>query len=134
MTSLPRPYARPLAAAASLAALWAMAACASAPVPDEQLALSRAAIVQAVAAGAPELAPAEMGMARDKMARAEQAVTAKEPARALTLAQQAQADAQLAEAKAQALKSRRAADALQEASRALREEMARQTPNNMPRN
>jgi hypothetical protein len=75
-----------------------------------------------------------MSLARDKMARAEQAVTAKEYERALVLAQQAQLDAQLAEAKAETVKSRKAADALVDASRALREEMSRQTPTNTPRN
>jgi hypothetical protein len=68
------------------------------------------------------------------MARAEQAVAAKEYERALVLAQQAQLDAQLAEAKAETVKSRKAADALVDASRALREEMSRQTPTTAPRN
>ena len=49
-------------------------------------------------------------------------------ATALTLAQQAQLDAQVAEAKAEAAKAGKSVTALQEASRALREEMARKTP------
>jgi Domain of unknown function (DUF4398) len=105
-----------------------LAGCASAPVPTEQIAVSRAAISQATSAGAGEFAPAELGLARDKMARADAAVAAGEGERALPLAQQAQADAQVAGAKAAAIKARRAADTVLEASRALREEMSRQTP------
>lgn len=121
--------------AALLAAMTlGLGACATAPPPIEQMAVSAAALKHAAAADAGALAPAEMSLARDKMARAEQAVTAKEYERALVLAQQAQLDAQLAEAKADAVKSRKAADALVEASRALREEMSRQTPPTAPRN
>jgi hypothetical protein len=111
-----------------------LGACASVPPPTEQMAVSSAALNHAVGADAGALAPAEMSLARDKMARAEQAVAAKEYERALVLAQQAQLDAQLAEAKAETVKSRRAADALVDASRALREEMSRQTPITAPRN
>jgi hypothetical protein len=69
-----------------------------------------------------------MGMARDKLNRANAAVAAKDNDTALAMAQQAQADAQLAEAKGAAARSRRAADALGEAGRALREEMGRKAP------
>lgn len=110
------------------AATLALAGCASTPPPTEQLAVTNAAIAQAVGAGSPELAPVEMAMARDKMARAQQAMVAKNHDMALTLAQQAQLDAQLAEAKAESAKARKSAVALQEASRALREEMARKVP------
>jgi hypothetical protein len=110
------------------AAALTLAACATAPVPTEQMAVSRAAISQAASAGAGELAPAELSLARDKMARADAAVASGEAERALPLAQQAQVDAQVSGAKAAAIKARRAADTVVEASRALREEMARQTP------
>ncbi len=115
-------------------AVASLAACASFPPPVEQMAVSRAAVGQATTAGAPTLAPAEMALARDKLARAETAMTAKEHERALALAQQAQVDAQLAEAKAEAAKSRRAAEALTAASQALREELARQQNSTTPRN
>lgn len=111
-----------------------LGACATAPPPTEQMAVSNAALKHAVSADAGALAPAEMSLARDKMARAERAVTAKEYDRALVLAQQAQLDAQLAEAKAETAKSRKAADALLEASRVLREEMSRQSTTTAPRN
>jgi hypothetical protein len=62
------------------------------------------------------------------MVRANQAMAAKDYPTALTLSQQAQLDAQLAEAKTESAKAGKSAQALQEASRALREEMARQKP------
>jgi hypothetical protein len=81
-----------------------------------------------VAAGSVELAPVEMTMAREKMVRANQAMAAKDYPTALTLSQQAQLDAQLAEAKTESAKAGKSVVALEEASRALREEMARQKP------
>lgn len=130
-----RRMQRATAVAALLAiTAFGLGACATAPPPTEQMAVSAAALKHAVGADAGALAPAEMSLARDKMARAEQAVAAKEYERALVLAQQAQLDAQLAEAKAETARSRKAADALLEASRALREEMSRQTPPTAPRN
>jgi Domain of unknown function (DUF4398) len=106
----------------------AVAACASTPPPTDQLALATAAVAHANAAGAQTLAPAEMDMARDKLRRANLAVTAEDFGRARQLAQQAQVDALLAEAKAEAARARKAADEVQAASRALREEMGRKAP------
>ena len=116
-------------------ALWAVAAalalalgaCATTPPPTEQMAVANAAVAHAASAGSAEMAPLEMGLARDKMNRANLALAAKDNDTALALAQQAQLDAQLAESKTEALKARKSADALQEASRALRKEMARKT-------
>ena len=110
------------------AAVLGLAACASAPVPTEQLAVTTAAVAQAVSAGGQELAPTEMSAARDKLVRAHLAVAAKDNEQALRLAQQAQVDAQLAGRKAEAMKARKAESELQEAARVLREEMARKKP------
>lgn len=113
-------------AAASVIAVLTLAACATkAPPPTEQMAVANAALAHAVGAGGAEFAPTEMAMARDKMNRANLAMASKDNDTALALAQQAQLDAQLAEAKAEAVKARKSAVALQEASRVLREEMAR---------
>jgi Domain of unknown function (DUF4398) len=127
---------RTLASAGLLAVItFGLGACATPPpAPNEQLAVSAAAIQNAATAGAAQFAPAELALARDKMARATQAAAADEPVRAMALAQQAQADANLARAKAEAAKSKKAADAVDEADRALREEMARKTAPNTPRN
>ena len=110
------------------AAVLALSACASAPVPTEQLAVTTAAVATAVSVGGQELAPTEMSAARDKLVRAHLAVAAKDNEQALRLAQQAQVDAQLAGSKAESMKARKAEAELQEAARVLREEMARKKP------
>lgn len=127
---------RTLATAGLMAGIaFGLGACATPPpAPNEQLAVSAAAIQNATAAGAAQFAPAELALARDKMARATQAAAADEPVRAMALAQQAQADANLARAKTEEAKSKKAAEAVDEADRALREEMARKTAPNTPRN
>ena len=102
-------------------------ACASTPPPTAQVAVSTAAVANAVSAGGPELAPAEMRVARDKLDRANVAMTAKDYDRALSLAQEAQVDAGLATAKAQSAKARKAAEAVREDSRVLREELDRKS-------
>ena len=112
-----------LAATGALSLL--LAACASTPPPTSEIAVSAAAVAHAAGAGAPAGAPAEMRSARDKLARANLAMTNKDYAEARTLALEATADAQLAEARTEAAKSRKAADEVAEASRVLREEMAR---------
>ena len=110
------------------AAVVSLAACAAVPAPVEELAVAEAAVAHAAAAGAQELAPSEMGMARDKLNRAKLMVNAQDPQQARRLAQQAQLDALVAEAKAESAKARRAADEVSAASRALREEMGRKAP------
>ncbi len=104
-----------------------MTACASTPPPTEQVAVSTAAVANAVTAGAPELAPVEMKTARDKLDRANAAMATKDYNLALSLAQEAQVDAGVAQAKAQSTKSRKAAQAVQEDNRALQEELDRKT-------
>lgn len=93
------------------------------------VAVSREAVANAASAGAPELAPAEMAAARDKMLRANQALQAKDYKTAQDLAQQAQADAKLAQSKANSAKATEAANALQEDIRVLREELDRANNN-----
>jgi hypothetical protein len=119
---------RVIAASTVLAGSLFASGCASTPPPTAQLAVATAAIAHATAAGAAETAPLELGMARDKLSRAQAAVANKDMDTALALAQQAQLDAQLAEAKGEAARSRKAADALGEAGRALREELTRKAP------
>jgi hypothetical protein len=104
-----------------------MAGCASVPAPTEQLAVSKAAVANAVDAGGPEFAPAEMRTAQEKMDGANQAMAAKEYDRARWMAEQAQVDAQLAGSKARAAKAHKAALAVQEDSRVLREELDRKS-------
>lgn len=123
MKTLRIPTGRSLLAGA---ALLALAACASTPVPLAEMAVAQAAVSHAAAAGGAEFAPTEMTQARDKLARAEVALQADKRDLARDLAQQAQIDAQLAESRAEARKAERSASSLQDAARALTDEMARQ--------
>jgi len=108
-------------------AVLALAACASpqkTPATAD-VAVSRNAVENAVSAGAADLAPQELTLARTKMMRANQALAAKDYKLARELAVQAQADAKLAQSKATSAKANAAADALQEDIRVLREETER---------
>lgn len=112
---------------AAIAAAALLAACASIPPPTDQVALGATAIARAAAAGGNELAPADMRTARDKLQRANVAMTVKDYPQALALAQQVQVDARLAEARAEAGKATKAAEAVREGNRVLREEIERKT-------
>jgi hypothetical protein len=109
----------------------ALSACSSMKAPaTADVAVSKEAVANAASAGAPELAPAEMAAAREKMLRANQALAAKDYRTASDLAQQAQADAKLAQSKASSAKATEAANALQEDIRVLREELERANSSN----
>ena len=116
--------------------LWVMALCSAAAVLSvgcsslktpvtAEVAVSQAAVDNAVGAGGAEFAPLEMQAARSKLTQANQAMGAKDYSRARTLAAQAQADAKLAQGKANSSKAQAAADALQDDIRVLREELER---------
>lgn len=119
-----RPLARLLGAGALGLILGA---CASTPTPVAQLAVSAAALDQAVAAGASEHAATELRSARDHLARARLAVEADDQTLALSLAQEAQVDAELAEARTRAAKATLAAKAVKDGNRILKEEMGRKS-------
>ena len=104
-----------------------LAACASpekAPATAD-VAVSKNAVENAVSAGAADLAPAEINLAREKMMRANAALAAKDYSLARDLATQAQADAKLAQSKANSTKATAAAAALEADLRVLREEVDR---------
>lgn len=102
-----------------------VAGCAGVPPPKEQMAVSKAAIANAVSAGGSEYAPLEMRSAQEKMDRANRAMEKEDYDTARSLAEQAQADARLAEKKAESAKAQKAASVMQEDNRVLREELAR---------
>jgi hypothetical protein len=104
-----------------------VAGCASFPPPAEELALSKAAVANAVSAGAAEFAAPDLSAAQDKVAKAEQMMTAKNYEAALWLAEQAHADADVAAARARSAKANKAVLAAQEDSRVLREELNRKS-------
>jgi uncharacterized protein DUF4398 len=115
--------------AACAAALVALAACASSnPVADEKIAVAKASVARAEGSGAPELAPVELAAARDKLARAEQANTARDIQPATQLAEQANVDAELAEATAQEQRSHKAAVEFDTSMETLRQESMRSSP------
>ena len=102
------------------------AGCSSLKTPaTADVAVSKAAVENAVGAGGAEFAPIEMKSAREKMALANKAMAVKDYKLAIDLATQAQADAKLAQSKANSTKAQMAADALQDDIRVLREELDR---------
>jgi hypothetical protein len=118
---------KPLTKILCAAMVLTLAACASsqkAPATAD-VAVSKNAVENAVSAGAADLAPAEINLARDKMMRANAALAAKDYALARDLATQAQADAKLAQSKATSSKATAAAAALDADLRVLREEVDR---------
>ncbi|MGZ3236767.1 MAG: DUF4398 domain-containing protein [Burkholderiaceae bacterium] len=103
-----------------------LAGCSSMKTPaTADVAVTKAAVDNASTAGATEYAPAEMQSAREKLALANQAMTAKHYKEAGEWATQAQADAKLAQSKANSAKAQQNADALQSDIRAMREELDR---------
>jgi hypothetical protein len=109
------------------AAVLSLAACASsqkAPATAD-VAVSKNAVENAVSAGAADLAPVEINLAREKMMRANAALAAKDYTLARDLATQAQADAKLAQSKATSAKATAAASALDADLRVLRDEVDR---------
>lgn len=100
--------------------------CSSLKTPaTADVAVSKAAVQNAVDAGGGQFAPAEMNAAREKMALANKAMASKDYKLATELANQAQADAKLAQSKANSAKAQAAADALQDDIRVLRVELER---------
>ena len=105
-----------------------MAGCASnGPKPTEQIAVSKSAVANAVAAGGSEYAPVEMRNAQDKLDRAHRAMDKEDYVNARWLAEEAQVDARLAEKKAQSAKAQKAAIVMGDDIRVLREEINRKS-------
>lgn len=124
-----RRLARPAALVLALSATLFLGACASkGPPPVDAMATARAAITQAEAAQAGQLAPVELLAARDKLAKADAAVRAEEFAQARRLANEAEVDGVLAERKARAERARQAAVELDRSNAALKQEAGRRAP------
>ena len=111
--------------ATACAAVAALAACVTTPLPNEKIAVAKESVQRAEQSGAPELAPVEMATAREKLARAEQAAAARDAGPANQLAEQANIDARLAEATAQQQRSHKAAMEFDASMQALRNESLR---------
>ena len=119
------PRSRTLLAVAAVSI--ALTGCASLPAPTEQMAVSKAAIANAVSAGGSEYASVEMRSAQDKMDRAGRAMDKEDYENARWLAEEAQVDARLAEKVADSAKARKAALVMGEDIRVLREEISRKS-------
>jgi hypothetical protein len=89
------------------------------------VAVSKAAVDNALSAGGVQYAPQEMNAAREKLALANKAMAAKDYKAAADFAKQAQVDAKLAQSKADSTKAQAAAAAIQDDIRVLREELER---------
>jgi hypothetical protein len=116
-----KPTLREVRAVGIATAMTILVGCASAP-PTEKAAVARAAVDDAVAAGATELAPLELKTAQDKVEKMTVAMKAEHFDEARYLAEQAQADAKLAETKARAAKADKAARELEQGITILRRE------------
>jgi hypothetical protein len=111
---------------ACVAGPLALGACSSLKTPaTAEVAVSQAAVENAVRADGTEFAPQDMQAAREKLALAKKALAAKDYQSATDYASQAQADAKLAQAKAGSAKSQAVAETLQEDIRVLRVELDR---------
>jgi hypothetical protein len=103
---------------------------AKSPVPDETIAVAKAAVERAEQSGAPQAAPVELAAARDKLARAVKANAEHKEKPAIALADQARIDAQVAEAAAQKERAAKAATEFDASMATLRQETNRaSTPN-----
>ena len=112
---------------AGACAVGALAGCSHAPVPREQLAVGSSSVDSAQTAGAAQLAPVELNMAREKLAKAQAAAHDKQFVAARRLAEEADADAQVARTKANAERSRRAAEEVMASLRTLRQQLGNNT-------
>jgi hypothetical protein len=106
-------------------ALLALAGCANAPIPTEQLAVSKTQIESATTAGGTEFAPLELKMAREKLDAANVAVTEEKYEKAGRLAAEAQVDAKLAETKALSAKAQKSVAETQDHLRTMLQEVNR---------
>ncbi len=113
----------------SLLLAGSLTACSTLPAPVEQMAVSKAAVDRATSSpNAVEAAPVELQRAREKLDRAQRAMTEKDYVLALRMAEQAEVDARVAESRASSARGERALKEVQESSRALQEEINRRTP------
>jgi hypothetical protein len=105
-----------------------LAACASDPAPEAEVAAAEVAVDEAEEANAPAQASGPYELARDKLDRARDAMEDGENLEARRLAEQALVDAQLAEAEARSEVARQNAAELRASIETLQDEIARHTP------
>jgi hypothetical protein len=111
---------------AAILAVACAAACASTP-PTAQITAAQQAIEEAERAQAAQHASAELSQARSKLAAANTAVNGRDMDEALRYAEEARVDAELASARTAAVKAKAANDEIRASTRALVEELDRNT-------
>lgn len=125
MTLSRRRMTRPIILASLM---FALAACASTPVPPtEALLAAELAISSAEQAGAGQHAPLDMKQAHDKLSEARAAVAQKEMGVALWLADESRGSAELASARASEMKAKLVNEEMQQSILTLQEEISRNT-------
>lgn len=107
----------------AVTALLALAACAGAPEPKEQMAVARTVVESVSEARAADHAPVEMRKAQEKLRAAEKAMAAGDNVEARRLAEQAEVDAKLAQRKAQAIQAQQGVAELRQGIRLLQQEI-----------
>lgn len=112
---------------ASLALAALMSGCASFPPPTGQLAVSKAAVSNATAAGGNEFAPIPFRDATEKLEAAEQAMHKENYQQAQQLAEEAEVDAKLSTVTAGAVRAQKAVAQLRDDNKVLRQELDRKT-------
>ncbi|HEX6259990.1 MAG TPA: DUF4398 domain-containing protein [Woeseiaceae bacterium] len=118
--------ASPFYAAAAIAGLLALSACATAPQPPTQaLQAAESAIASAEQARVANYASAELRQAREKLAAARTEVRMEEMVKARYLAEEALVHAELASAQAEEIKSKAVNDEMQKSIDTLKQEMQR---------
>jgi hypothetical protein len=108
----------------------ALAGCASVPAPREQVAVSNAAVNEALTAGGGQYAPRVLQNAQRKLDAARAAMAAGDNVKARRLAEEAEVDARLAAADARSTMSQQAAAQVNASIDALRAEVERSTTAN----
>jgi hypothetical protein len=112
---------------AGVTMLLGLAACASGPAPEREVAAAEVAVENAEEANAAAHAPGPYALARDKLERAREAMGEGENEEALRLAEEALVDADLAEARARSQVAQENAAELRASIETLREELDRST-------
>lgn len=123
-----RPEYRTAGAMAVATAVLALAACASVPRPDAEMAVAQSTLSQAQSARAEQYAPVELHNARTRFGWAQQAMAREDYALARRLAEEADADAKLALTKSEASRQEQAAAELRQGIDTLKQELDRRSP------
>jgi outer membrane PBP1 activator LpoA protein len=117
----------PLATVIALAGVFALAGCATAPPPSQELQAAESAITNAEQSRVADYASAELTIAREKLVAAQVATRKEDMPRAELLAVESRVHAELAYAQAEEMKAKAVNDEMQLSIDTLKQEMNRAT-------